>query len=62
MRILIVVDYDDNGVVTNNRCFILSEEKEIEEIPKNLLSEMMNRFIVEHIKRISPKFKEKALC
>lgn len=61
MRILLVVDNDDTGQTTGSRCFVLAEKNEVSELPKNLLSGMMTRFIVEHIKRVSPKFKEKAL-
>ena len=62
MRILLVVDNDDTGQVTGSRCYVFSEQKEIKEIPKNLLSDMMTNFIIEHIKNISSKYKERALC
>ena len=61
MRILLVVDNDDTGQTTGSRCFVLAEQNEVQEVPKHLLSGMMTRFIVEHMKRVSSKFKEKAL-
>lgn len=61
MRILLVVDNDDTGQVTGSRCIVFSEQKEIKEIPKNLLSNLMTNFIIEHIKHVSSKYKEKTL-